>query len=95
MINILQSRGKMTVVQKYPVCFKSTKFIENSILSNGIDHINAQMSALWFTKKHWSHVSYFQKYRLSNFKIQFTKNIESVTTVVFALYSSNVIAKCC
>ena len=39
-------------------------------------------------KKHWSHIFYFQKYGLSNFKIQFTKNVESVTTVVFPLYSS-------
>ena len=32
---------------------------------------------------------FYQKYRLSNFKIQFTKNVESVsvTTVVFPLYS--------
>ena len=39
-------------------------------------------------KKHWVHVSYFQKYISSNFKIQFTKNAKSVTTVVFPLYSS-------
>ena len=36
--------------------------------------MNAQMSALWFTKKHWMHVSYFQKYIPSNFKIQFPKD---------------------
>ena len=45
--------------------------------------MNAQMSALWFTKKKTLDACLLISEIYSNFKIQFPKNVKSVTTFVF------------
>ena len=53
-----------------------------------IDHMNAHMSALWFTKKTLDACLLFSEIYTFKLTIQFPKNVKSVTTVVFCLYSS-------